>query len=360
MINPLEAMIGITLLIVALAILGINYQEQKEISGNKSSPQPDSQAVPPTPNPASGRLLAIETITPADVLARVQLLREELELIRFEMGRPRHQGPDIAVTNVAAREVIFQAFTLFRKVNQLRFELTGTLGPEFQINLQQDIRPFHVWRIVDAAYQCLLIGKRRLGITKTIEETLQSDSVTPNEVFLSIVQASRQVDGLFRQQLSAKDTFRQIIVATHHMACLLARVPGTVPMLTLPAFEHGKRPVDVYNLLIECYERLHAISECSGLQTMELEVAKSVVAEINPGDVFGLSIILVSELAFLHAQMKDTAAPVQSDDPGIKVPAHVYQQAGLFLHQLLELETYVKANPNWLAREGDEAGIRGR
>jgi len=58
--------------------------------------------------------------------------------------------------------------------------------------------------------------------------------------------------------------------------------------------------------------------------------------------------------------MKDTTAPVQSYDPGIKVPAHVYQQAGLLFHQLLELETYVKANPDWLAGEGDESDARGR
>lgn len=41
-------------------------------------------------NPVSGRTQSVETITSADVLARVELLRDELELIRIEMGHPRN------------------------------------------------------------------------------------------------------------------------------------------------------------------------------------------------------------------------------------------------------------------------------
>ncbi|MEE8200794.1 MAG: hypothetical protein V3R29_06460, partial [Candidatus Acidoferrales bacterium] len=83
--------------------------------------------------PASGRPLSAEGIIPADVLARVELLRNELDLIRFEMGQAKVQPIEIAVSDASPREVIFQAITLFRKMNQLSFEMTGDPGPQLVI-----------------------------------------------------------------------------------------------------------------------------------------------------------------------------------------------------------------------------------
>ena len=71
-------------------------------------------------------------IAPPDVFARVALLREKLEAISFEMGRPRNKQPEIDVSNVSPREVFFQALTLFRKTDRLCFEQTRehALEPE--------------------------------------------------------------------------------------------------------------------------------------------------------------------------------------------------------------------------------------
>lgn len=63
---------------------------------------------PNTLDPVSGRSLSLEKVIPADVLARVELLREELELIRFEMGQPKEQQPEITVTNVARARSCFR------------------------------------------------------------------------------------------------------------------------------------------------------------------------------------------------------------------------------------------------------------
>lgn len=191
MMNPLEAMIVLTLLIVALAVWGITFYDRD----------------PTTPKPVSGRSLSIETIIPSDVLARVELLRAELEVFRFEMGQPKEQRPGITVAHVAPREVVFQTFTLFRKANQLGFELTGKLSPELQITFPRTIRPLHVWRIVDAAYKRLILGKRSLGLTNSIAEIRQDDSVTSSDVFHAIGHANRQIDLLFRPRLLANDTF---------------------------------------------------------------------------------------------------------------------------------------------------------
>ena len=321
------------------------------------------QVDPATLNPVSGRSNSIEEIIPADVLARVELLRDELELIRFEMGAPKEPWPKIVVTNVAPREVIFQAFTLLRKANTLRFEITGGPRIERQLKLPPDIQPFHVWTVVDAAYRVVHGAKQILQITEPVEETLQDESVTPSEVFQAIVQANQQFDALYRRRLSAAETFHQMMVATQITAQLLAEFSGTTQMPNIPAFEHGKRPVDVYFLLNKCYARIHAILEYSGIEALTLQIPNlkpndDDSANIRASDVYDLTILLVSELAYLQGQLKDTVpANQQAYARGFKVPSHVYQRGKVLLSQLVELETRVSENPDWLTRKRSHSDV---
>ncbi|MFQ5927298.1 MAG: hypothetical protein ACE5MH_07680 [Terriglobia bacterium] len=315
-----------------------------------------AQADPATPRPVSGRAVALEEILPADVLARVELLRDELELIRFEMGRPKDERSEIGVTHVIPRQVVFQAMTLFRKANQLHFELTGDVATELPIQLPMrlppDIRPFHVWLVVDAAYQRILTVKRTVGITAHIEETAQEPSIRPTAAFRAIVQANRQFDWLLERQPTTRDVFHQVALATHFTARLLEQFPGVTARPAAPAFEHGKRPVDVYNRLLECYARIRAIAERSGIAALKFvgpkpDASMDELAQVDPSDVYDIAILIVSELAYLHAQLKHTEPPLEEYEPGLKLPAHVYQRAGLLLRQLTNLETRVAANPNW-------------
>ena len=135
-----------------------------------------------TPPPISGRSLTKEKILPADVLARAQLLRNELELIRFEMGKPKNHQPEIPVTKAAPREVFFQGITLFRKTNRLSFELTRTRGKEPITPSGSTLRPYHVWVGVDWALKRVLVAKRKLEITGRCKEEPQPKSTTPTQV----------------------------------------------------------------------------------------------------------------------------------------------------------------------------------
>ena len=313
------------------------------------------QAGPIPPNPVSGHPLSFETIVTADVLARVELLRNELEVIRLEMGQPKHQRPEITVSNVAPREVVFHAFTLFRKARYLHFQVTGAGGPEPQVNVPPDVQPFHTWRIVNAAYKRVLIVKRKLGIIEPIDEIRQDDSVTPSDLFRSILQASRQFDELFAEVVAASNTVQQIMSATSYMDRLLAQFPEATAMPTMPVLERGKRPGDVYALLVKGYQRVNAIAGRSGIAMLKLEIptpdANAADADnIRSSEVFDMAVVLVSELAYLHGQLQTTDPPAVAFDPVFKVPAHAYQQAGFLLLQLAELETRVAASPDWLTR----------
>lgn len=127
-------------------------------------------------------------------------------------------------------------------------------------------------------------------------------------------------------------------------------------MPDIPSFQHGKRPVDVYLLLNECYARVSTILKRSGIEILTLTIPEispddDSASTISPSDVYDLSIILVSELAYLQGQIKETVAPVQqAGTRGFKVPSHVYQRGELLLRQLDELAARVEKNPDWLTQ----------
>jgi hypothetical protein len=317
--------------------------------------KPYGPADPLPPNPVSGRPVSIATTTSADVLARVELLSATLEQIRVEMGQPTDHRAEITATNVVPRETVFQAFTLLRKAGHLRFEVTGYATRQEQITIPTDIRPFHTWEIVNAAYRSLLTVKRTLGIPEPIEEQEQVGSVTPTDLFRVMEEANHQFDALFMQGVSSNNTVQQVTMANNHAARMLEQFPGTTPMPPMPAFERGKQPREVHDLLVQAYAKVRAIAAASGIGTMNLEVAPPPSAEgaldpINASDVFDMTIVLVSQLGYLHGQLQHTDPPAMKFDSGYKVAAHVYQRGKLLLLQLTELETYVKVNPRWLTR----------
>lgn len=248
---------------------------------------------------------------------------------------------------------MFQAFTLDLKARQLRFELTGTRGPAVVMAQPGEVRPLHVWQIVDLARNRALIVKQALGIHAPLAEKEQDPSTTPTDVFHAVVLANRQLDLLIQQRLSAADVFHQVRQASHYAARLLGQFPAGTVMPPAPAFERGRRPVEVFNRLVECYRRLETITRRSGIETLRVRVSKLEAdpddpVQVSPSDAYNMGVLLVSELAFLHQALGYVDVPSPRLEFGFKLPADVYQQAGVLLAQLTELEGLVDENPGWL------------
>ena len=72
------------------------------------------------------------------------------------------------------------------------------------------------------------------------------------------------------------------------------------------------------------------------------------LAQLTPSDVYDMATLLVSELAYLWAQLDDAAVPRPAYYPGSRFPSHVYQRAGLLERQLSDLAALVDATPDWL------------
>ncbi len=289
-----------------------------------------------------------EEITPPDVYVQTLLVRDELERIRLEMGKPQDTRRELRVTEAESREVFFQALSLFRNANQLSFDLTRERAelPEKPVGT---LRPVHVKAVVDAVLARLQRVKATLGNLEQIRAKPRDVAMTPSDVFRSIVQANRQINLLLDRQIAPSDVFQQVTLAVGYAAQLRTRFPGT-RMPEAPAFERHKRPRDVYNRLVTCFERVRAIMVQAGFSALMLDHHPDTIA---PSDVYDIASLIVSELSFLHAQVDRLLSPPETYYPGRKFPADVYQRAGLLEALLADLQTLAAASPSWLQAQDE-------
>ena len=296
-----------------------------------------------------------ESIEPQDVFVHVGMVREELERIRFVMGRPENEQPEIAVNGAAPREVYFQAISMFQKANRLCFEHTRERVNQPKLPTGE-IVPADVYHIVEAALQRLRRVKQKLNITVKSTAIERDDSKTPTDVFRSCVQASRQLNLLLERRFAPSDVFQQVTFAVGYTARLLEHFPDATVIPDSSRFEEGKRSRDVYLRLVGCFDRIRSIAGQSGLKILELETkgSRAAAALAEPSDVYDIASLIVSELAYLHANLKDTKDPRPVFFVGRKFPSHVYQRAGILEEQLIELEAATQKSPNWLNQRGGQ------
>ena len=290
----------------------------------------------------------VKTIGLPDVFAHVALVQAELELIRFEMGKPKNKQSAIVVKGAEPREAFFQALTLLRKANRLNFEYRREYGT-IPDTPKGPISAADVYALVDAALERIRLVKSTLGITEPAESAHPDPDKTANDVYSAIVQANRQLNLLLDRQFTPSDVFQQVTLAVSLASHLLSQFPGaarTPP--PAPAFERGKQPADVYRRLIACYHLIRQIAASSGLKMLTLETSEAHFEQVTPSDVYDLAALVVSELSYLHAQMEDAQPHREIYYPGRKFPSHVYQRAGILEKQLIDLERRVKEKPTWL------------
>jgi hypothetical protein len=273
------------------------------------------------------------------------LLRGHVEQIRVEMGKLAVPERVIDVSGVAAREVYFQAQTLFEKANRLSFEYTRQIADP-PADPEPPIQPKHVLALVESALGRIRLVKAELGIPEPVEVPAFDESKTAADVIVATLHASRGLNQLLDQPFSSSEVYRQVTLAMGYTARLRAQFPGDrIP--EAPAFERGKEPQDVSHRLRSCLSIVHQIAHRSGIEMLRAQRTDDR-ARVTPGDVYDLATLIVSELAYLWSRLEDVSPPRPAYYPGRKFPSHVFQRAGQLERQLSELRARVEAEPDWL------------
>lgn len=288
-------------------------------------------------------------ITPSHAYQQATIVRQEIDLIRAEMGKPKVAAPPIRVEKAAPREVYFQALTLFRKADRMAFEHTRERSEEPALPTGE-IRPRDVHAMVRAARGRIGKVMEKLKITEPATAADLEPDIVPSQVFNSIIAANAELNQLLDQKFAPGDVYMQVTTAIAYMARLLDSPgnPSTPP--GPPPLERRKRPSDVYRKLIMCFEEIHQVGEQSGVTMLDLKVDEDQIARVEPSDVYDVASLLVSELAHLHSRRAGALPPRKVYNPGRKLPSHVFQRIGILCGQMEMLQRKVGSDPDWLKR----------
>lgn len=290
-----------------------------------------------------------EEIKPHHVLSYIDLIQQEIEYIRLEMGKPKSQGLPIKIYDAAPREVLFQAITLFTKTERLAFEQTRT-KQDLNVNIQvHKIHLADVFEILKKTMERVSAIKQNLLISEKCTIRPFPANSTPSEVYMSILQTSRSLNLMLDKRFSPDNVFQEVTRAILYNSRILSYFPDiNIRIPEPPPFIRRKQPADVYNILLDCYNILHNIADMSNIKMLKIEYIDTKNNDKSPSEVYDMASLIVSELSYIDSLLNKDASIIKAYYPGRKFPSHVYQRAGLLKKQLILLKEKVKHKPEWL------------
>ncbi len=301
-----------------------------------------------TPPLASGRDASqIKLLKPADVLARLDLLSREIDLIRQRLGRPKSKTTSLDASGISPHEVYFQARALLRRLERFSLEQTGTYSPVAPPTKTRPIIPGNVWGVVNQGLARVIAVKKHLELTKQFSERAFPEDTQPGEVFKRLTRVRQQLEGLLLEQTQPGDVFEEVTRAIHLAAKILALSPGTVRLPDAPALQKGKLPKHVHQKLSSISDRLRIVLIQSGFKN-PAATPTTQEKKIKPADVQTMAIHVASQLSTLHSLSPGAKTPLPAYYAGKKTPSDVFQRVGTLEKQLETIETLTKGNPGWL------------
>ncbi len=292
---------------------------------------------PQTPPPISGRSLTEPgAIVPADVLARVELIRANLELIRKYMGKTLAPTPVLRVSAARPRETYSQALNLELRANRLAFEQARRWRAASK-PLNKNLREYEVFQVMDSVLAAVLMVKADMGMQVAVAEKLQSPATTPTDVFNATVAAGSEINNLLSRETGPSDTFQSITSAVHIAASLHIKIPDGPSFPEEPPFEPYKSSYDVFMRMQRCFQLISELALEQGIDALEFDIPAERALLVRQNDVTDMAFLLLEELHGIHRRIANAAEPSQAFYPGKKFAAHVYQRVGLLERILQDL-----------------------
>ena len=278
-----------------------------------------------------------QTVGNPDVFALASLVADEIELVREVMGRPFDDSPRLPASDVSQFEVYFQAQTLFRKANQLAREYAGAVRVAAPALPEGELRPADTRAVVNGALEQIRLAKNAMGIEAEGEiQTRTSASATG--VFMTILDANRQLNLLIGVPILPRDVFERVTLAVLYSAAILSNGGAENPVPDGAPFDGYRRPADVYRLLLQSVDVVSRLAERHDVSVLSLSSRRNIPDDIEPGHVYDVANILVGGLAALEDALGAEDVFPELEQPELIFPTQVYARATVLLQQLEQIE----------------------
>lgn len=282
---------------------------------------------------------AAEEIVPPHVFQAARQLSADVEMLREYMGRPEITAAAWAVDYAEPRHVYYQAQTMARKANRLaqQFGAEAATLPDVPSDV---IVPANVLALVRTAQGRVDLVREELGLDSANNGGEYDAARLPRDVLREVVQINRQLNSMLDSPTRPADVYGRIELAAAYVAGALTEDPSEPVYGTLPPFEAGKVPADVYRRVLDCLGIAQRVGASEGIDVLQLNLRReSRRRDIVPSDVYDLATTVLAELAHLTLELEahDVDLP-PVDRPKYVFPAHVFQMVGMLEDELLRLE----------------------
>ncbi|HUS30131.1 MAG TPA: hypothetical protein VMZ53_16605 [Kofleriaceae bacterium] len=273
----------------------------------------------------------IDDIKPANCYARARRLLGEVSLVRDELGRSEDTRQVPEITGAQPRECYFEAIAAWRKAERLADELGVHKSRALpRTPTLRDIRPGHVYQVLEGVLHTLGEVKSRLDIAESVVEPGVEPSRQPSDVLATIIRINRELSRCLERPFTPTDVYETVALASAYASQLGATAE-------LAPFERKRKPQHCYEMLASCLTAAASHVTQKGEQAL---VKRGMPVDVLPGDVYDLAILVLGELAFLHS-LTPNAATVQPFTPvgrGHRIPSDCYQLARTLEKQLTSLK----------------------
>lgn len=284
---------------------------------------------------------ATEEVAPPHVYQAARELAADVETLREYTGRPVVTAAPWVVDYAEPRHVYYQAQTMARKANRLAQQFGVEAAPLPEVP-EGAIVPANVLELVHTADGRIDAVMEELGLGSDDDgdgAAFDPDRL-PRDVLREVVQVNRQFNFMLDSPIRPADVYTRLELAAAYVAGALTEDASQPIYGTLPAFEAGKQPADVYRRVLDCLGIAQRIGAGHGIEVLRLNLRReSRRRDIAPADVYDLATTVLAELAHLTLELdaQDVDLP-PVERPKHIFPAHVFQMAGMLEDELLRLE----------------------
>jgi hypothetical protein len=273
----------------------------------------------------------------SDVASIIDIASQEIEFIRLQKGKEKPNPLTFKISNALPRQIYYQALTFYHKSDRMCFDHTGDVGPIPPKGKSGEIDYQDIHDVIEGALKRIRCVRPALEISNFPKTNTFLRSDDPSEIYKKILRSNRQINILLDNPYVPSTVYMRVQLAiAHGKALLRIRYPASL-IPTKPPFMKNKRPVDVYEQLLNCFAQVKEIYRHLGDEIINYEV-EDIGPYIVPGDVFDLASLLVSEVQFIRQRLleKNQIEPLDPIAyPGRKAPSHVYQN-GKYLEVILK------------------------
>lgn len=300
--------------------------------------------------PISGHAVIAGEIKPSDVLSRLTLLNDELNLIKSELGISQEATESIKISGGSPHDAYLMIYRLNEKVKSLAFQFVKSSKTVHSLQTTSKYNEQLVinWTLATESLKRVLEIKHWLNISEVVVEKYASTTTTPEQVNTAAIKLHSVIDLLLTKKISPADVYQEVTAVINITAQLLAVMDAPVYMPELTKFERKKTPTDVYKNLSYAFNIVSDIAVISDKKIIKINhdiLKKSIV---KPTHVQMLATLIHSEVIGLHSDLKTSKQPATAYYPGFKTPSHVFQRVSLLVNQLEMLKGLVEKNPTWL------------